>query len=174
VPAATLASHGVFDARRRAVRRKLAAVAVLAMTAVTLAAVAAAGAVAAKQQIGIQLTGGPNQRFVLSPLTAGAIKRDTGVVTFCCWSSRQITRDGQAIELNDPQMTLIGKRGTLVLRNRIEWVDIPDGWSVFTGTWRVIRGTGAYAGLSGGGRGAGVQLADSDGKSRFDGFLSSK
>ena len=30
-------------------------------------------------------------------------------------------RDGQAIDINDPQMTLTGKRGTLVVRNRIEW-----------------------------------------------------
>ena len=37
-----------------------------------------------------------------------------------------------------------------MVRNRIEWVDLPDGWAVFTGTWKVIRGTGAYAGLSGG------------------------
>ena len=67
-------------------------------------------------------------------------------------------RDGQAIDINDPQMTLTGKRGTLVARNRIELVDLPDGWAVFTGTWKVIRGTGDYAGLSGGGRGAGVML----------------
>ena len=65
-------------------------------------------------------------------------------------------RDGQAIDINDPQMTLTGKRGTLVARNQIGWVDLPDGWAVFTGTWKVIRGTGDYAGLSGGGRGAGV------------------
>jgi hypothetical protein len=156
-------------------RRKLTTIAVLAITAVTLAAVAAAGPVAAKQQVAIQLTtGGTDEPFVLAPLTAGAIKRDTGVATFCCWSSRKITRDGQAIDINNPQLTLTGKRGTLVLRNRIGWVDIPDGWSVFTGTWRVVRGTGAYAGLSGGGRGAGAQLANSSGKSEFDGFLSSK
>jgi len=155
--------------------RKLTAVAVLAITSVTLAAVAAAGPVAAKQQVAIQLTtGGTDEPFVLTPQTAGAIKRDTGVATFCCWSSRRVMRDGQAIDINDPQLTLTGKRGTLVLRNRIEWVDIPDGWSVFTGTWKVIRGTGGYAGLSGGGRGAGVQLANSSGKSQFDGFLSSK
>ena len=151
--------------------RTLTSVGALAATAAMLAAVAAAGPVAARQEIAIQVKG---ESFVLNSLTSGVIKRDTGVATFCCWSSRQIRRDGQDIVLNDPQMRLTGKRGTLVLRNRIAWVDIPDGWSVFTGTWKVIRGTGAYAGLSGGGRGAGVQLANSSGKSRFDGFLSSK
>lgn len=154
--------------------RKLTAVAVLAATAVTLTAVAAAGPVAAKQRIAIQVKGGANESFVLTPLTSGAIKLDSGAATFCCWSSRHTTRGGQAIELNDPQMTLTGKRGTLVARNRIGWVDLPDGWAVFTGTWKVIRATGDYAGLSGGGRGAGVSLANGSGKSRFEGFLGPK
>ena len=151
--------------------RKLTAVAVLAATAVTLAAVATAGSVAAKQRIAIQLVGA-KESFVLTPLTSGAVKPDAGTATFCCWSSRHVMRDGQAIEVNDPQMTLTGKRGTLVAHNRIEWVDLPDGWAVFTGTWKVIRGTGDYAGLSGGGRGAGITLPNANGKTRFEGFLS--
>ena len=153
--------------------RKLTAVAVFAATAVTLAAVAAAGPVAAKQRIAIQLKGA-KESFVLTPLTSGAVKPDSGAATFCCWSSRHIIRGGQAIEINDPQMTLTGKRGTLVARNRIEWVDLPDGWAVMTGTWKVIRATGDYVGLSGGGRGAGVSLPDGTGKSRFEGFLGPK
>jgi len=68
-------------------------------------------------------------------------------------------------------MTLTDKHGTLVARNRIEWVDLPDGWAVFTGTWKVLRGTGAYAGVSGGGRGAGTAPAQGIGKSQFEGFL---
>ena len=94
-------------------RRKLTAVAVLAATAVTLAAVAAAGPVAAKQRVAIQLKGGAS--FVLTPLTSGAVKRDTGSASSCCWTRRYVTRDGlRHIEINDPQMTLTGKRGTLV------------------------------------------------------------
>jgi hypothetical protein len=151
--------------------RTLGSVAVLVGLAITLAATATGGAAASKQRVGIGVTGG---LFVLTPLTAGAIKRDTGVAGFCCWSSRHIMRAGQAIELNNPQMTLTGKRGTLVVRNQIEWVDIPDGWAVFTGTWKVVRGTGDYAGLSGGGRGAGVAFVSSNGKSRFEGFLSAQ
>ena len=56
-------------------------------------------------------------------------------------------------------------------RNQIEWVDLPDGWAVFTGTWKVIRGTGDYAGLSGGGRVAGVTLPNGAAKWRREGFL---
>jgi len=154
-------------------RTKLTVVAVLVATAVTLAAVAAAGPVAAKQRIAIRLVGARDS-FVLTPLTSGAVKPDTGAATFCCWSSRHIMRDGQEIEVNDPQMTLTGKQGTLVARNRIEWVDLPNGWAVMTGTWKVIRATGDYAGLSGGGRGAGVMLANGSGKSLFEGFLGPK
>jgi hypothetical protein len=83
-------------------------------------------------------------------------------------------RDGQAIDVNDPLMTLTGKRGTLVARNRIEWVDIPDGWATMTGAWRVIRATGVYAELSGGGRGAGVALPNGNGKTQFEGWLGPK
>jgi hypothetical protein len=55
------------------------------------------------------------------------------------------TGDGQDVEINDPRMTLTGQRGTLVTRNRIAWNDVADDWAVFTGTWKVIRGTGDYA-----------------------------
>ena len=150
---------------------KLTAVALLAAAAATLAAVAAAGPVAAKQRVAI---GNKGASFVLTPLTPGAIKPDTGTATFCCWTERSIMRDGQAIDINDPRWTLTGKLGTIVGRNQIGFVDLPDGWAVFTGTWKVIRGTGAYAGLSGGGRVAGVQLANGTAKAQFEGFLSPK
>jgi hypothetical protein len=149
-------------------RTKLIGIAAFAAIAATLAAVAAAGPVAAKQRIEIQVKGG----FVLTPLTPGAVKPDTGTASFCCWAERHIMRDGQAIDINNPQMTLTGKHGTLVARNQIGFVDLPDGLAVFTGTWKVIRGTGDYAGLSGGGRAAGVMLANGNTKAQFEGFLS--
>ena len=81
-------------------------------------------------------------------------------------------RDGQAIDINDPQWTFTGKLGTIEGRNRVGFVDLPDGWAVFTGTWKVIRATGAYAGLSGGGRVAGVSPANGNTRAQFEGFLS--
>ena len=152
--------------------RKLTAIAVLAATAAMLATVAGAAPGAAKQRVSIDIaTAGT---FTLTALTPGAVKSDTGNATFCCWTQRYITRNGQSIEINNPQMTLIGKRGTIVARNQIGWIDVPDGWGVFTGTWKVIRGTGAYAGLAGGGRGAGVALANNNTKATYAGFLSLK
>lgn len=151
--------------------RKLTAVAALAAAGATFAAVAAAGPVAVKQRVAIQEKGGA---FVLRSVTPGAIKRDTGTARFCCWTERRIVRDGQDIDINDPQITFTMKRGTLVVRSQIGFVDIPDGWAVFTGTWTVIRGTGAYAGLAGGGRRAGIQLPNGNVTSQFDGFLSAR
>lgn len=155
-------------------RTKLTALAALAALAVTVTAVASAGSAKAKQRVAIQVTDGAG--FVLTPLTSGALKPDTGTATFCCWTQRRIMRHGESIDINNPRMTLTGKLGTLVARNRIGWIEVPDGLSVFTGTWKVIRGTGAYAGLAGGGRGAGVDLGDAAGttKAQFQGFLHSK
>jgi hypothetical protein len=153
-------------------RTKLTAIAALAAIAATLATVATAGPVATKQRVSIQVKDGAP--FVLTPLTPGAIKPDTGNAAFCCWTQRSIMRDGQAIDINDPQWTLSGKLGTIEGRNLIGFVDLPDGWAVFTGTWKVTRGTGAYAGISGGGRVAGVALANGKTKAQFEGFLKLK
>jgi hypothetical protein len=153
-------------------RRTLTLIAVIVATAATLATVAAAEPLAGKQRIAIQMKDGAS--FVLAPSTSGAVKRDTGIASACCWTRRYFTRDGLTHEIDDPQLTLVGKRGTLVLRNRIEFFDIFDGWTVLTGTWKVVRGTGDYAGISGGGSGAGVQLANGNGKTLFQGFVSPK
>ena len=153
-------------------RTGLIAGAILGTLAVTLAAVASAGPVAAKQRVAIQES--ERGTFVLTPLVPGAIKRDTGTASFCCWSARQVMRDGQASEIDNPKVTLTLKRGTLVVRSRIEFVDIPGRWAVFTGTWKVIGGTGDYAGLYGSGRRAGVMLAGGGVRSQFEGFLGTR
>jgi hypothetical protein len=152
-------------------RTKLAAIAALAVAAVTMTAVASAGSTAAKQRVAVQVK---ESGFVLTPLTAGPIKPDTGPASFCCWTQRSIMRDGQAIDINNPQMTLTGKHGTLVSRNVIGWIDVPDGYSLFTGTWKIIRATGVYAGLTGGGGAAGVGLPNGNTKATFEGFLKAK
>jgi hypothetical protein len=147
---------------------------------IALACVVAAGAVTAfadaghgvtKQRVAIEHKG---STFVLTPLTTGAVKPDKGSITFCCWTEHNTIRDGEAIDINDPQMTLTGKLGTLVARNRIGYVDIYNGWSIFTGTWTVVSGTGQYAGLTGGGRGAGIAPPTGDTKASFEGFLTQK
>jgi hypothetical protein len=141
------------------------------IAAAAIATASDAGSAVAKQRVAIQHIG---SSFVLTPLTPGGVKPDTGPISFCCWTERPTMRDGEAIDINDPQMTLTGKRGTLVVRNRIGYVDITAGWAIFTGTWTVIRGTGQYAGLAGGGLGAGISSPAGSTKARFEGLLGAK
>jgi hypothetical protein len=148
----------------------------LAAAAITLTAVAAAGPVAAKQRIAIQgtRTAVGSEAGVLIPLTSGALGRDSGTLTGCCWSERSVVREGQSIDINDPLLTFNLKQGTLVTRSRVEWIDVGNGYVVGNHTWKVVRGTGDYAHLVGHGRGAVVGLPNGALKWRFEGFVSTR
>jgi hypothetical protein len=155
-------------------RAKLAVLAVLA-AAVTLTSVAAAGPAATKQRVAIETKILPQGTFVLKPLQAGAVKRDTGTVDGDWRNSptRTIVRDGQKVDIIGPTTwTLTGKRGTLTIRERGEWVAVGYDDGVALGTWKVVRGTGEYAGLTGvGGSGhAGLYVPW---YARYEGFLTS-
>lgn len=75
---------------------------------------------------------------------------------------RRVMRDGQKVTIFSGVLwRLEGKRGTLTIRERSEWVDLGsdvngDGRldEVAVGTWKVVRGTGQYANIVGGGRSA--------------------
>jgi hypothetical protein len=136
-------------------------------TAVTLASVAAAGPAAAKQRVAIDMKicspGKSQGTFVLTPLQTGSLKRDSGTIT-SNWlriPGNTVMRDGQKVTIYVGAVTaLTGKRGTLTIRDRNEWVDLAhdgngDGENDGIGfsTWKVVRGTGQYAGIVGNGRG---------------------
>jgi hypothetical protein len=144
----------------------------LALVALAVAVFTASGASAnVNQRIAITAKDGVDG-FVLMPKTVGAVKRDTGTVSWCCWGQEFVTRDGQRVEINDPTATLIGSRGTLVLRLRIEWLDAGQGYTVGSSTWKVVRGSGAYAGVTGHGRAAQVWIPpDHPASFRMDGFV---
>jgi len=157
------------------------AVLVVLAAAVTLASVAAAGPDAAKQRVAITVTILPFGKGVLTPLQDGALERDTA--TFGgVWSpvpDRTVMRDGQRVDIHTGVWTFTGKQGTLVFRERNEWVDLghdqnrdlsDDG--IATGTWKVVRGTGEYAGIAGGGRSAHLGMGRKW-VARFEGFLTS-
>ncbi len=133
------------------------AVLVALAAAVTLTSVAAAGPDAAKQRVAIDMKLWPQKTFVLRPLQAGALKRDSGTIShnFLSIPGRNVMRDGQEVTIyNGAVATLTGKRGTLTIRDRNEWVDVSsetangDGETdgIAIGTWKVVRGTGQYAG----------------------------
>ncbi len=143
--------------------------------AVTLTSVAAAGPAAAKQRVVINMKIHPQKTFVLTPQQFGGLKRDSGTIdsNWLSITGRNVMRDGQEVFIYDGAVTtLTGKRGTLTIRDRNEWMDVGNDDSVATSTWKVVRGTGQYAGITGGGRGASAWVEQTDAwSSRLDGFL---
>ena len=140
------------------------------VAAVTLTSVAESRPDAAKQRVAIEMKILPNETFVLTPLRAGAMKRDSGTVN-----------EGRTLSERNGITTgfwiLTGKRGNLVLRERREWVDIGNDGNgdgiddaVAFGTWRVVRGTGQYVRVAGGGRSGHEGLARVW-YARLEGFL---
>jgi hypothetical protein len=128
------------------------AAAALGLAAAIVTGTATAGHTAAAERVAITSPHGNSALFVLTPLTPGPIARDAGTATACCWTQRFIRRDGQSIEINNPLRTFTGKHGTFTMRVQIGWVDLDSGYSIGTGTWKIVRGTGAYAHLEGHGR----------------------
>lgn len=151
-----------------------AAAALVAMVAISVA-VAAGGTDSAKQRVRIDVKGPDGNTFVLRPMSQGRVQPDSGSTGFCCWRSWSVTRAGARLEVTNPLLSLAGKQGTVTFRERVEWTPLPDGWSVFTGTWKVVGGTGGYAGFSGHGRVAGAWAPETDPdralRLRLTGFL---
>ncbi len=102
--------------------------------------------------------------FVLTPLQAGTFNRDSGTASLAYNDPTIVIREGQRINIYRNTYTLRGKRGSLSIRERAEFVSVSNekvpGFDftpgVGTGTWKVVGGTGAYAEVTGGGR-SGVQ-----------------
>ena len=132
--------------------------------AVTLTSVAAAGPEAAKQRVAISMKNPGNGTFVLTPLQRGTLKRDSGTVSGVYKKATTVMREGQSVFIGWNTYTLKGKRGTMSIRERNEFVNVSNekvkGFDftpgVGIGTWKVVSGTGAYAKITGGGR-SGIQ-----------------
>jgi hypothetical protein len=142
--------------------------------AVTLSSVASASPTAARQRVAIAIKGdtGPNGTFVLSPLQTGALERDAGRAAVALKGPRIVVRDGQKIEKWTLTWTLTGRRGSLTMREHNDWIDTGDAF-IGVGTWKVVKGSGAYAGITGHGRTAHVGHNHGNGAwiIRDEGFL---
>jgi hypothetical protein len=141
-----------------------------------LTSVAAAGPNAAKQRVAITTQAAQTTRvspFVLTTQQAGAIKPDSGkLIAGSVAADRVVMREGQEVTIADDLGTFKGKRGSLVIRFHAEWVDAGNGYSVASGTWKVVRGTGQYAQITGSGRTASVWSERTDAwSSHLEGLL---
>jgi hypothetical protein len=160
----------------RGVQMKGRVVALVALVAaVTLTSIAAATPDAAKQRVVINMKIYPQGTFVLTPMQAGPLEGDSGKIS-SNWTripGRKVMRDGQEVTIYDGAVTtLAGKRGTLTIRDRNEWVAVELGEdAVGIGTWKVVRGTGQYAGIVGKGRNGHAGLG-SPWYARYEGLLS--
>ena len=153
--------------------RRFIAVLLVAATGAVLASAGAAGDVAKKQRVAITAKQGVYS-FVLTPLRPGSVQRDSGTASWGNPPDHTIVRDGQTIEVNDVNAALTGKRGTMTIHFHIEWVNAGGHYTVGTGTWRVVRGTGAYVRVAGSGRSAHAWLPRGPVSWRAEGFLGPK
>ena len=148
------------------------------MAFAAMIASAAGSPAAATQRVAITSKLFPHKTFVLTALKAGAVQHDSGTVLVVSGTSRQVMRDGQKVSIYARGIfTFTGKRGTITLRETTEWVDVSNvntsyGYppAVGIGTWKVVRGTGQYAGVTGGGR-SGHAGFGSPWLARHEGFL---
>jgi hypothetical protein len=161
--------------RRYGVKARHAILVALA-AALMLTSGAAARPDAAKQRVIITTQAAQTtlvSPFVLTPLQAGVIKRDSGkLIAGSNDTDRVVMREGQEVTIVDDVSTFKGKRGSFVTRYHAEWIDAGNGYSVSFGTWKVVRGTGQYAKITGGGHGASVWSERTDAwSSHLEGFL---
>ena len=129
--------------------KKLFAAAAIAVAVAALAGLATAGGTATQQKIAFSYSNDNPGKTTLVPLTSGSIVADQGLTSWCCWTEKTVQQDGEPLEVNNPLATFMGKRGSLKWRELITWHDVTNGYSVASGTWRIVGGTGAYEHLTG-------------------------
>ena len=136
----------------------LTTLALLSVASLVLVSTTLAGPAASKQRVVMKVkstVGSGGGTFVLTPLGSGPLKPDAGMIKETV-SQKRVVRGGQAVIIFTITSTWTGKRGTMVLLERIDDVAGRNGDRVGTGVWSLLsaRGTDQYAALSGSGRSA--------------------
>jgi hypothetical protein len=156
--------------------RALTAVLAILVVASFTAAIGTAGGTATKQRIAIEerfntVTGKGTWRVI--PLTPGPITRQSGTLTVSGGFAGTAMRNGGRVTLIIGRQTLTGKNGTITLSQKVDTTDVwvGSGYSADVGTWKLTGSTGAYAGLEGGGRFAGVGLLNGMVFARQEGWV---
>jgi hypothetical protein len=113
-------------------------------------------------------------KFVLTPLSPGSLKPDTGEVIWGQAKEHFIVRDRRRVEIDDVDATLFGRRGTLAVHAKLEWTHSGNGYFVGTGRLTVLHGTRAYAGLVAELSASSSWLPSGPATWRWDGFVYAK
>lgn len=153
-------------------RRAAVLVSMVALSLVTVSAVGAASEGNKLIQIDSKEVGFPSGEghFVFSLGTGG----DFGKLTFkrCCYHERE-SPEGLHYTLYSQTTTLRGRTGTLVIRSVSRAYEMGIGPAeVWEGTWSVVTGSDAFAGIRGGGRWIGIAThVDHSVTSRYSGYV---
>ena len=108
-------------------------------------------------------------KFVLTPATGRTLKADSGTETCSVSSKRVVMRQGQRVEIVNWITTCKGKRGLSSAFDSSRSTPATD--TVGTGTWKVVRGTGRYTQITGGGRVGNACVDSGPWRERREGFL---
>jgi hypothetical protein len=150
-------------------------VVVLTVGSLVFVSAAPAGPAANKQHVVMEVkseVGSAAGTFVLTPLGSGPITSDAGTISLTV-SQKHGVRSGQSVIIFTIASTWTGKRGTMVVRQRIDDVAGGGSYRVGTGVWSLLSasGTNQYAGLSGSGRSAYVVPPHGPVLFRYEGFV---
>lgn len=166
-------------AKMKRVASVLTTLALVTVASLVLVSATPAGPAASKQRVVMEakkIVGPGGGTFSVTPVGLGPLKSDSGKFTFT-GSQKDVVRSGQSVIIFTVTSTWTGKRGTMVLRERIDDVAAADtGYRVGTGMWSLLsaRGTGQYAGLSGSGRSAYVVTPQERVFFRWEGFVTKR
>ena len=126
------------------------------VAAVTLTSVASANPYAAKQRVAITAKGLRTHRRSASSFSSPRCRPDpeSRLGYGNLLRLKQARRDASGAARRDRELDhhLQGQARQLVIRVRLEQVDAGNGYREGTGTWKVVRGTGRYTQITGGGR----------------------
>lgn len=139
--------------------RMLIAVALACAGVALLAPAGSADRHAAGQRISVAVRMNTNTlkgTFQLFPPTAGRLAGDKGTFSGSGAVNGPVVRNGQRVTLIRGVHEMTGKRGTLRIVQKVTQVAVGAGFTSDTGTWTLKGLTGAYAGITGSGRFAGV------------------
>jgi hypothetical protein len=157
-------------------RRTLMFVVFACIAVAMLASLGAASPTAPRQRVAIVERIGFNggaSTFEIIPLAPGPLKHDSGTIGPATGEQNPgvVTRNGQRLAVIVGADPMTGKHGTFDVSQRIERAELGGGYGVATGTWSFRNGTGAYAGFTGGGRFAGLDLPSGRVLIRQEGYL---